>query len=66
MTGPTVAVVLCTRDRPALLAGAVPALVAARKEGADVVVVDSASRGPETRRMAEEAGLRVVDRKSVV
>jgi glycosyltransferase involved in cell wall biosynthesis len=57
---PSVAVVLCTRDRPELLAGALPGLVGAHDAGADVVVVDSASRGPETARLAGEAGLRVV------
>jgi glycosyltransferase involved in cell wall biosynthesis len=60
LTPAAVAVVLCTRDRPELLADALPALVAARDAGADVVVVDSASRGPETRELTEQAGLRLV------
>jgi glycosyltransferase involved in cell wall biosynthesis len=55
-----IAVVVCTRDRPELLTGLIPALITARDDGADVVVVDSASRGPETRDVAERAGLRVV------
>jgi glycosyltransferase involved in cell wall biosynthesis len=57
---PDVAVVVCSRDRPQLLAGLIPALVDAHRRGADVVVVDSASVGPETRALADEAGLRVV------
>jgi GT2 family glycosyltransferase len=55
-----IAVVVCTRDRPELLRGLLPALVEARGGGADVVIVDSASRGPETRMLAEESGLRLV------
>jgi glycosyltransferase involved in cell wall biosynthesis len=57
---PEVAVVVCTRDRPRLLAGIIPALVEAQRGGAVVVVVDSASVGPETHLLAKEAGLRVV------
>jgi glycosyltransferase involved in cell wall biosynthesis len=60
MADVAVAVVVCTRDRPELLRGIVPALVHAQAAGAEVVVVDSASRGPETRTIAEEAGLRVL------
>jgi GT2 family glycosyltransferase len=55
-----VAVVVCTRDRPELLRGVLPSLVDAKARGADVVVVDSASVGPETRQLAAEASLRVV------
>jgi glycosyltransferase involved in cell wall biosynthesis len=55
-----IAVVVCTRDRPALLGGLLPGLVDAAAAGADVVVVDSASQGPETRQLAEAAGLRVL------
>jgi glycosyltransferase involved in cell wall biosynthesis len=55
-----VAVVVCTRDRPELLRGIVPALVRAQCAGAEVVVVDSASRDAQTRIVAEAAGLRVL------
>jgi len=55
-----VAVVVCTRDRPELLRGVLPSLIEAKARGADVVVVDSASIGPETRQLAAEANVRVV------
>jgi GT2 family glycosyltransferase len=55
-----IAVVVCTRDRVELLRGLLPALTDAQAAGAEVVVVDSASVGPETRQLAEAAGLRVV------
>ena len=55
-----VAVVACTRDRPELLQGLLPALQRAQQQGIDVVVVDSASRGPQTRALVEQAGLRLV------
>ena len=55
-----VAVVVCTRDRPQLLNGIVPALVRAQRAGAEVVVVDSASRDARTQAIAEQAGLTVV------
>src|SRR4051812_24514103 len=54
------AVVACTRDRPELLQGLLPALRGAAESGIDVVVVDSASRGEETRALVEAAGLRLV------
>jgi GT2 family glycosyltransferase len=60
LTVAEIAIVVCTRDRPDLLRGLLPALVRARELGADVVVVDSASRGPETRQLAEEQGLRAI------
>jgi GT2 family glycosyltransferase len=60
LTVAEIAVVVCTRDRPDLLRGLLPALARARDVGADVVVVDSASDGPETRQLAEEQGLRVI------
>jgi glycosyltransferase involved in cell wall biosynthesis len=55
-----VAIVVCTRDRPHLLRGLIPFLVEAQREGAEVVVVDSASRETATHDVATEAGLRVV------
>jgi glycosyltransferase involved in cell wall biosynthesis len=55
-----VAVVLCTRDRPALLEAALPAVRAALRDGDEAVVVDSASVDPAVRRVGEAAGFRVV------
>ena len=56
---PPVAVVICTRDRPAMLATALDAIVASVRPGDEVVVVDSASRTPETAATARQRGLRV-------
>ncbi|WJL94732.1 glycosyltransferase [Microbacterium sp. ET2] len=55
----SVALVICTRDRPELLRDA---LVAARAAAGDaeIVVVDSASRDPRTREVADAAGVRYV------
>jgi glycosyltransferase involved in cell wall biosynthesis len=53
---PDVSVVLCTRDRPQLLAGSLAAL----PPDSDVVVIDSASSTAETARVAVDAGVRVV------
>jgi len=58
--GTGVAVVLCTRDRPASLEAALPVLRAALRPEDEAVVVDSASRDPAVRRVAEAAGFRVV------
>jgi glycosyltransferase involved in cell wall biosynthesis len=55
-----VAVVVSTRDRPELLRDLLPGLIDAQRGGAEVVVVDSASRGPETQLLAVQSGLRVV------
>jgi GT2 family glycosyltransferase len=57
---PRVAVVIATRDRPALLAATLTAVRAALRPGDDVVVVDSASPGDATREVATDAGARVV------
>src|SRR5438874_4759109 len=54
------AVVVCTRDRPQLLGGLLPALVSEAASGVEVVVVDSASQGRETAELVESAGLRLV------
>ena len=56
---PRVAVVICTRDRPAMLAAALDAIVGSVRSGDEIVVVDSASRTPETAATARERGLRV-------
>jgi len=55
-----VAVVVCTRDRPAFLEQALPTVRAALRPQDEAVVVDSASRDPAVRRVAEEAGFAVV------
>lgn len=55
-----ISILLCTRDRPALLADALVALRAALPDDTEVIVVDSGSTGPETARVAEAAGVRYV------
>lgn len=55
-----VAVVLCTRDRPALLEAALPAIRAALRGEDEAVIVDSASVDPAVRRIGEAAGFTVV------
>lgn len=57
---PRVAVVICSRDRPAFLAEAVTAAMRAVAPGDEVIVVDSASRTDATRRAALDAGARFV------
>ena len=57
---PGVAVVLATRDRPALLEGALEALRRALRPEDEAVVVDSASRDPAVSRIAERSGFPVV------
>jgi len=52
-TGPTVSVVLATRNRPQLLARAIPSVLAQRYESWQLVVVDDGD-DPGTRRVAEE------------
>ncbi|MGH2728125.1 MAG: glycosyltransferase [Actinomycetota bacterium] len=58
MTG--VSVVIPTRDRPALLAAALEALIRAVRPDDEVVVVDSASRDPAVRRVAAAHGVKIV------
>ncbi|HEX5266206.1 MAG TPA: glycosyltransferase [Acidimicrobiales bacterium] len=55
-----VAVVVCTRDRPAMLEGALTALRQALRPGDEAVVVDSASTAPTTAAVARAAGFEVV------
>lgn len=55
-----VAVVLCTRDRPSMLEGALRALRVALRPGDEAVVVDSASASPTTAEVARAAGFAVV------
>lgn len=54
----SVAVVLCCRDRSALLAEALPAVTAQLRDGDELVVVDSASTDDGVRRVAAAAGVR--------
>ncbi|MCS5735601.1 glycosyltransferase family 2 protein [Herbiconiux daphne] len=55
-----VTVVLCTRDRPEMLAHALEALKTALGPGADILVVDSGSRSAATADTAAAAGVRFV------
>lgn len=56
-----IAVVVCTRDRPALLEASLASLAADLRPGDERVVVDSASvDGPAVAAVAEAAGFRVV------
>lgn len=50
-------VVVCTRDRPHLLDGCLEALTAQEHPDHDVLVVDNAPTGTETRRLAERWGV---------
>jgi glycosyltransferase involved in cell wall biosynthesis len=56
----SVAVVIATRDRPALLRGALEALCRSVRPAERVVVVDSASTDPAVRQVAAQAGADVV------
>lgn len=57
---PAATVAVCTRDRPDDLRRCLAAIATMPEDGRDVLVVDSASRGEDTRRVAEEAGVRYV------
>ncbi len=57
---PPVAVVLATRDRPELLAGALGALRAALRSQDELLVVDSASTGPGTGALCRRLGVQVL------
>lgn len=52
------AVVVCTRDRAAMLRECLASIAAATPSETEVVVVDSASKGPATREVVEAAGVR--------
>ncbi len=54
------AVVLCTRNRPEMLAEALASVLPTLRAGDELIVVDSASETDETRRVAESRGVRVV------
>jgi GT2 family glycosyltransferase len=56
----SLAVVVCCRDRAALLEQALVTIRAALRPGDDLVVVDSASRDPEVQQVATRAGARLV------
>jgi len=53
-------VVVCTRDRPELLEGCLAALAAQDHASYEILVVDNASRGPETRDLAAAWSARYV------
>lgn len=53
-------VVICSRDRAELLAGALPAVLAATRSGDEVVVVDSASAGDDVADVGRQAGVQVL------
>lgn len=57
---PTATVAICTRDRPQDLARCLAAIARMSDDGQEVLVVDSASHGEDTRRVAEAAGARCV------
>lgn len=57
---PPITVVVCTRDRPAVLQGCLEALGVQRYPSYEVLVVDNASAGKETRLVAEASGARWV------
>jgi len=57
-TIPGVSIVICTRDRPALLESALDAIRSCLRPEDEAVVVDSASRDPAVRRIVEDAGIR--------
>jgi glycosyltransferase involved in cell wall biosynthesis len=59
-TAAAVTIVICTRDRAAMLADALNALLSAVPAGADVLVVDSGSTSAATRDAAAKAGVRYV------
>ncbi|WP_026059754.1 glycosyltransferase family 2 protein [Microbacterium yannicii] len=58
-TASDAAIVVCTRDRAAMLANALDALRAAAG-GAEIIVVDSASADAATREVAASAGVRYI------
>jgi glycosyltransferase involved in cell wall biosynthesis len=53
-------VVVCTRDRPDLLEGCLAALAAQDHPSYEILVVDNASLGPETRELADGSNARYV------
>lgn len=57
---PEITVVVCTRDRHIALRGCLESLLRLKYPSYEVVVVDNASRGSETRAMAEAYGVRCV------
>ncbi|MWV47736.1 glycosyltransferase [Rathayibacter sp. VKM Ac-2803] len=55
-----VSIILCTRERPDMLRGALAAIAAGTDPAVEVIVVDSASTDSRTREVAEAAGVRYV------
>ncbi len=60
MSAPAMTVIVCTRNRPDRLRGCLEAVRASMRPGDELLVVDSASSTLETRRVAEQAGARVI------
>lgn len=60
MTAAELTVVVCTRDRPAMLTECLTSLGRLDPPPAEVLVVDNASTGPESRQAADAAGVRCV------
>jgi glycosyltransferase involved in cell wall biosynthesis len=57
---PPISVVVCTRDRPAELAPCLDSLLSLDYPAFELIVVDNASRSPDTRAVAEQRGVRCV------
>jgi glycosyltransferase involved in cell wall biosynthesis len=55
---PPITVVVCTRDRPISLGRCLESLKNVRYPLFEVIVVDNASKGPETRELTSQAGFR--------
>ena len=60
MSDPACSVILCTRNRPALVARCLPALTALDHQSFEVVVVDNTGGDPAVERLAERHGARYV------
>ncbi len=60
VAAPSCTVVVCTRDRPALLDACFESLTRLSHRRFDVLVVDNAPSDPETRRVARRRGVRYV------
>ncbi|WP_347302918.1 glycosyltransferase [Croceibacterium sp. TMG7-5b_MA50] len=57
---PTTSLVVCTRDRPEELRRCLASLAGQSMPADEIIVVDNASKGPQTRRVAESAGVTYV------
>jgi len=57
---PPISVIVCTRDRPELLQRCLQSLARVDYPAFEILVVDNASNGDETREVAEKAGARCI------